>query len=238
MESRSLQIRENIESIQTRIAAAAQRAGRAVSSVALLAVTKNVPIPDIRAAIEAGITLIGENKIQEAKVKFAQIGPAISWHMLGHLQTNKARAAAAIFDMVQSLDSPRAADALDKEAGGLDRQLDVLIEVNVGHEEQKFGIRPTETANLVQHVDSKKNLRLRGLMAMAPYAPDVELARPFFRALSSLYQELRTQAKHPDRWTILSMGMTHDFEVAIEEGATLVRIGTGIFASATGRTAH
>jgi PLP dependent protein len=193
-----------------------------------LAVTKNVPVAEIRAAIDAGVRMIGENKVQEAKTKFAQIGPAVAWHMLGHLQTNKARSAAAIFDLVQSVDSLRAADALAQAALGLDRQLDVLVEVNIGGEEQKFGVPPDAAAALCEVVDHKPNLRLRGLMAMAPYVPDPETVRPFFRHLRRLFEDLGA-ARVRSGWDILSMGMTHDFEVAIAEGSTLVRIGTGIF---------
>ncbi len=201
-----------------------------------MAVTKNVPVQDIRLVLSAGAAAIGENRVQEARQKFAQIGPAVSWHMLGHLQTNKVRTAAAIFDMVESLDSPRAAEALDRAAGGLDRQLDVLIEVNIAAEEQKFGIAPEATRDLVKRVAKAQHLRLRGLMAMAPYAAEPGLVRPFFRRLAALFRELRDEARHPEHWNVLSMGMTNDFEVAIAEGATLVRIGTGLFAAtAAGR---
>lgn len=223
-------IRDNIAGIKKRIAAAAARANRSAGEISLLAVTKYVSLQDIRTAIQAGIKLIGENRVQDGQKKFAQIGPAVSWHMLGHLQTNKARPAAAIFDMVQSVDSTRVADALDRAAGGLDRQLDVLLEVNIGGEEQKFGVAPDAVPELAAYVRRKSNLRLRGMMAMAPYVENAELVRPFFRHMANLFQRLRAELDVP-QWDTLSMGMTNDFEIAVEEGSTLVRIGTGIFST-------
>lgn len=228
MDPRRETIRQNIAAIRKRIASAAARSQRSVSEIELLAVTKNIPIPEMRIAIEAGIKLVGENKVQEAQKKFAQIGPAVGWHMLGHLQTNKARPAAAIFDLVQSVDSPRLADHLDAAAQGLDRQLDVLVEVNIGGEEQKFGVAPAEAPDLVAYARAKRHLRVRGLMAMAPYTDDPERVRPFFRHLAAVFRALGREAPG-ERWDTLSMGMTNDFEIAVEEGATLVRIGTGIF---------
>jgi PLP dependent protein len=236
MDSRGLEIRQNIAAIQERIRVAEKRAHRSPGEVRLLAVTKNASLADIRAAVEAGVRMIGENKVQDAKAKFAQIGPVVSWHMLGHVQSNKSRSAAAIFDMIESVDSPRAADALSRAAEGLDRQLDVLVEVNIGGEEQKFGVSPEAAPGLCDYVDHLPDLRLRGLMAMAPYVPDPETVRPFFRHMRQLFHSL-AEGRDPARWSVLSMGMTHDFEVAVEEGATLLRIGTGIFAapSAGGR---
>jgi len=227
MTNRSQIIQENISSIKKRIAAAAKRSGRSSRDVMLLAVTKNVAVEDIRIAIQAGIKILGENKVQEAKKKFLQIGPAVSWHMIGHLQTNKARVATTIFDMVQSIDSERIADVLDREAARLDRQMNVLVEINIAAEEKKFGIPVEKTAELVDYVAQKQNLRLQGLMAMAPYVPDPELTRPFFRDMAQLFKEFRSRIG--DSWKLLSMGMSNDFEVAVEEGSNLVRIGTGIF---------
>lgn len=229
MNNREQVITKNIQDIQKRISDAASRAGKSKREITLLAVTKNVSVEDIRVAIRAGIRFLGENKVQEAKQKFSQIGPAVTWHMIGHLQTNKARTAAAIFDLVQSIDSEKVAEALSREAMRLDRHLDVLVEVNISEEENKFGISREKTEELVRLVRTKKNLRLRGLMSMAPFVPEPELTRPFFRDLSSLFEKCRPLAG--EHWGILSMGMTHDFEVAIEEGANLVRVGTGIFHS-------
>ncbi|MCK5243191.1 YggS family pyridoxal phosphate-dependent enzyme [bacterium] len=227
MKNRELIIQENIANIKKRIAAAAKRSKRRAQDITLVAVTKNVAIEDIRIAIQAGIKILGENKVQEAKTKFMHIGPAVTWHMLGHMQTNKIRAASAIFDMVQSVDSKKVSDLLDREATRLDREISVLVEVNIGAEETKFGIPIEDTTDLILHVSQKPNLRLRGLMCMAPYVSDPELTRPFFHEMSMLFNRFRAQLG--ESWKILSMGMTNDFEVAIEEGATLVRIGTGLF---------
>lgn len=229
MDQAAEQIRLNIQFIQERIQAAAKRSGRAGKDITLLAVTKNVSVPEIRTALEAGVSVLGENKVQEAKEKFSQIGPAVAWHMLGHLQTNKTRPAAAIFDCVQSIDSQRLADALDREARALDRQMAVLVEVNLGEEEAKFGVPLSEVDSLAHYVAAKPNLRLRGLMGMVPFTPEAEITRPLFRSLAARFQTLKELLPRPEFMTILSMGMTHDFEIAIEEGATLVRIGTGIF---------
>jgi pyridoxal phosphate enzyme (YggS family) len=231
MSNRNDQIRENIAQIKVRIAAAAERSGRPADSVSLLAVTKNVPLTEIRMAADAGIKAIGESKIQDAKVKFFHLGPNLSWHMLGHLQTNKVRQAAVIFDMIQSIDSTRLADALDREAGLIERHLDVLVEVNISGEIQKFGVAPDQALDLVRHLDGKSRLRVKGFMAMAPYVADPEIIRPLFRGLGQLFQRAKNEVKKPEQWTVLSMGMTNDFEVAVEEGATLVRIGTGIFST-------
>lgn len=230
MERRGLEIRQNLEAIVQRIHRAAERAHRSPGEVRLLAVTKNASLEEIRAVVDAGVRMLGENKVQTAKTKFAQIGPAVSWHMLGHVQTNKARPAAALFDMIESVDSPRVGEALSRAARGLDRQLDVLVEVNIGGEEQKFGVDPGSAPALCEYLDTLPNLRLRGLMAMAPYVPDPETVRPFFRHLRQLFLS-RAEGRRDPHWNVLSMGMTHDFEVAVEEGATLLRIGTGIFAA-------
>jgi pyridoxal phosphate enzyme (YggS family) len=231
MNSRNDQIRENIHNIRARIALAAARSGRSAADISLMAVTKNVPTEEIRMALEAGITHIGESKIQEAKQKFLQLGPAIKWSMLGHLQTNKARNAAAIFDLIQSVDSERLANVLERETQALDRQLDVLVEVNIGGEDQKFGVPLSAAMDLLRAVEACPHLRLRGLMAMAPVVPDAEMVRPFFKELAQFYRAARQEVKSPERWSVLSMGMTSDFEVAVEEGATLVRVGTGIFSN-------
>jgi pyridoxal phosphate enzyme (YggS family) len=229
MNDRSQVIQANIAAVKEKINAAAERSGRSGKDITLLGVTKNVPVEDIRIALAAGIKIVGENKVQEAKQKFSQIGPAVRWHMLGHLQSNKIRPAVLIFNLVQSVDSNRAADFLDRESRRLDRRMDVLIEVNIGEEENKFGVSLEETEALVRYAAGKPALRVRGLMAMAPYVPDPEMTRPFFRKLAGIFEGLRNRVIPGSQWNILSLGMTHDFEVAIEEGSNLVRIGTGIF---------
>ena len=222
-------IQKNIAQISARIAAAAERSGRSAGSVSLLAVTDNVPVTEIRMAADAGIKAIGESRIPDAKVKFFHLGPNLSWHMLGHLPTSKARSAAAIFDMIQSVDSTRLADALDREAGLIDRHLDVLVEVNISGEAQKQGVALEQALDLVRYLDGKTRLRVKGFMATTLALADTELVRPLFRGLAKLFQRAQNGVERPEQWTVLSMGMNHDFEVAVEEGATQVRIGTGIF---------
>lgn len=222
-------VKHNLALIKKRVDQAARKSGRQAKDITILAVTKYVSLDHMRAAVSAGVKAVGENKVQDAKKKFYQIGPVVDWHMIGHLQTNKARQAAAVFSMVQSIDSTRIADALDNEAGRLDRHIDVLVEVNISNDENKFGIHPDETKALVNYVAQKENLNIRGLMAMAPYVENTELARPYFRSLHELFLELKSSRNLSAHWDTLSMGMTNDFEVAIEEGATLIRIGTGLF---------
>ena len=229
MESSNVFIKSNLKKIRAKIDSAAKKSGRLPKDITLVAVTKNKSIADIRVAIENGVRIIGENKVQEAKQKFTQLGPTVKWHMLGHLQTNKAKSAAIMFDMVQSVDSDRLVDVLDKTARQLDKKLEVLVEVNIAGEESKFGVKLSDTQALVEYVANKPNLKLRGLMAMAPYVTDSELARPFFREISDVFYNLKNKVLNNNNFNILSLGMTNDFEVAIEEGANLVRIGTGIF---------
>jgi len=223
------QIISNINAIKQKIAAAAQRAGRDPLSIKLMAVTKTVPPERILKAIEAGLTMLGENYIQEAKDKIAAIGDHARWHMIGHLQTNKAKYAVKLFDYVHSVDRLELAQELDKRAGQIKRKLNVLIEVNVSGEESKSGIEKTQALELVRQVAHLPNLAVRGLMTMAPYSDNPENSRPYFKAL----RDLRTNIDHAGIAGIsmeeLSMGMTDDFEVAIEEGATIIRVGRALF---------
>jgi pyridoxal phosphate enzyme (YggS family) len=222
------QISSNIDAIKHRITEAARRAGRDPLTIKLMAVTKTVEPERISKAIDAGLTMLGENYVQEAKDKIAIIGDAAQWHMIGHLQTNKAKYAVKLFNFVHSVDRLELAQELDKRAGQINRKLNVLIEVNSG-EESKSGIEKTQALELVRQVAVLPNLAIRGLMTMAPYSDDPENSRPYFKAL----RELRDDINHADiaavRMEELSMGMTDDFEVAIEEGATIIRVGRAIF---------
>ena len=229
MKDQSEIIKENLQIIRNRVEIAAKRSNRVAKAITILAVTKYVTLDFMRAAIEAGVKCVGENKVQDAKKKFFQIGPIVDWHMIGHLQTNKARQAAAIFSMIQTIDSKKIADAIDKEAQRLDRCIDVLVEVNISQDENKFGISPESTRQLVDYVAQKEYLKIRGLMAMAPYVEQVELARPYFRSLNNLFFDIQAKQGYGKQWDTLSMGMTNDFEIAIEEGSTLIRVGTGLF---------
>jgi pyridoxal phosphate enzyme (YggS family) len=222
------QISSNINAIKQKIAAAAQRAGRDPLSIKLMAVTKTVEPERIGTAIEAGLTMLGENYVQEAKDKITIIGDRAQWHMIGHLQTNKAKYAVKLFDYVHSVDRLELAQELDKRAGQINRKLNVLIEVNSG-EESKSGIEKTQALELVRQVAHLPNLTLRGLMTMAPYSDNPENSRPYFKALRDLRDDIVRAGIAGISMEELSMGMTDDFEVAIEEGATIIRIGRAIF---------
>jgi pyridoxal phosphate enzyme, YggS family len=223
------QISSNINAIKQRIAAAAKRAGRDPLSIKLMAVTKTVPPERILKALEAGLTMLGENYVQEAKDKIAAIGDHAQWHMIGHLQTNKAKYAVKLFDCVHSVDRLELAQELDKRAGQINRKLNVLIEVNVSGEESKSGIEKTQVLELVRQVAPSPNLAVRGLMTMAPYSDNPENSRPYFKALRNLRDVINRADIASISMEELSMGMTDDFEVAIEEGATIIRVGRAIF---------
>ena len=221
---------ENIQHIQRRLLEACTRCGRDPAGVRLVAVSKTVEPERIREALAAGITLLGENYIQEAREKIPLLdNPQISWHYIGHLQSNKAKYAAALFDMLHSLGSLQLALALDREAAKLGKTLPVLVQVNVSGEETKHGCTPREAADLIAAAAGLEHLSVQGLMTMPPPADDPELSRPFFRALRMLRDELRQQRFGPGALPELSMGMSADFEIAIEEGATLIRVGTLLF---------
>jgi len=222
------QISSNIDVIKQRIAEAVKRAGRDPLAVKLMAVTKTVETERIGTAIEAGLTLLGENYVQEAKDKIAIIGNAAQWHMIGHLQTNKAKYAVNLFDCVHSVDRLELAQELDKRAGQISRKLNILIEVNSG-EESKSGIEKERALELVRQVALLPNLVVRGLMTMAPYSDNPENSRPYFSALRELRDDINRAGIASISMEELSMGMTDDFEVAIEEGATIIRIGRAIF---------
>ena len=194
--------------------------------IILVAVTKNHGVDLMRAAIDAGATDIGENRVQEAAEKFQTLDRKVTRHLIGHLQTNKAKAAVKLFDLIQSVDSQHLAAALDKAAASIGKVQDVLIQVNAAREPQKSGVMLEDLDGLIKFVDAAKNLRLRGLMMIAPNLADVNECRPFFKTMRELFDELKTNREAFD---FLSMGMTHDYKIAVEEGANVVRVGTAIF---------
>ena len=194
--------------------------------IILVAVTKNHGVEVMREAIDAGATDIGENRVQEAAEKFQSLDRAVTRHLIGHLQTNKAKAAVKLFDLIQSVDSEHLAAAIDKAATAIGKVQDVLIQVNAAREPQKSGVLLEDLDALIKFVDAAKNLRLRGLMMIAPNFPDAEECRPLFRQMRKLFNELKTSRQNFD---FLSMGMTHDYKIAVEEGANVVRVGTAIF---------
>ncbi len=211
------------------MAEAARRVGRDPDEIALVAVTKTVPIPRIREVIEAGVMLLGENRVQEASDKMALLSSLpVTWHLIGHLQTNKSRSVAELFELIHSLDSVKLAAALDRHGAALAKQIRVLVEVNLGGELSKTGIPEQDLLPLLQDCRQFTHLSIEGLMAIPPYRKNPQDVRPFFRRLRLLRDEAaKACPDYPLRH--LSMGMSHDYEIAIEEGATLVRIGTAIF---------
>jgi pyridoxal phosphate enzyme (YggS family) len=219
-------IRDRLLRVQDRIHAAAVRVGRDASSVTLVAVSKAMPVDAIRQAVEAGATILGENRVQEARDKIAALPGIARWHLVGHLQTNKAKFAVQLFDLIHSLDSLKLGQALDRHGQELAKPVRCLIEVNLGGEESKSGMTEDGVRPLLEAVGNLRHLRIEGLMALPPFLPDPEQMRPHFRRLRILRDKLRDEGLAVAE---LSMGMTHDFEAAIEEGATLVRIGTAIF---------
>lgn len=223
-------IAANLAAIQERIRAACERVGGDPETVHLVAVSKTVTADRIRKAVTAGATILGENYIQEARRKMEQLeGLSIRWHFIGHLQSNKAKLAVESFDCVHTLDRESLAQALNREALKRGKRLPVLIQVNVGEEQSKSGVPPEQVAAFCRSVVTLEGLEVRGLMALPPYRDDPEQVRPYFRQVAQLLERLRQSAPHPEELTELSMGMSHDFEAAIEEGATLVRVGTALF---------
>jgi len=220
-------LHERLTAVRTRIAAAAARAGRYAGAVRIVAVTKGHPLTSALEAAAAGLLDLGENRVQEALGKMdAWPQTAVRWHLVGHLQRNKVKHAVGRFALIHSLDSVRLADALEAEAAGRGRVQDVLVEVNVAGEAQKSGCAPAEVPRLAEHVAGLPHVSVRGLMTMAPLTDDVAAQRRVFAALFALREELLGQGF---RLPELSMGMTNDFEAAVEEGATMVRLGTALF---------
>jgi len=222
-------IAQRLEEVRAAIAAAAHRSRRDPGSVRLVAVSKTVDLEHIRAALDAGQDLFGENYLQEARDKIAVLGSQVSWHLVGSLQSNKARGAVELFDLIHAVDRLKLAQALDAAAARLGKVQDVLIQINQAGEATKSGVEPAAAPALIQEVARLPHLRVLGLMTMPPWFPDPEAARPYFKALRILRDHLRGLTGLP--LTELSMGMSGDFAVAVEEGATLVRVGTAIFGS-------
>jgi len=221
-------IARNLEAVRQRIASAARRAGRDPEAVTLVGVSKTVPVERVREAIDAGLLDLGENRVQEAREKAPSLPAEVRWHLVGHLQSNKAAHAARLFKVVHSVDSVEILGKLDQAASKEGRRIDALVQVDLAGEATKFGIEEGRIDEVLDAAASCGSVAVRGLMNLPPDAPDPEKVRPYFRRLRRLLEEAR--ARHPglalDR---LSMGMTEDFEVAVEEGSTLVRVGRALF---------
>jgi pyridoxal phosphate enzyme (YggS family) len=222
-------IAENVARVRERMEAAAKRAGRDLGKIRLVAVSKTVGLERILQAIEAGVDSLGENYVQEAQEKVGALEKRVSWHFIGHLQSNKARVAARLFDWVHSVDSLKLAEELSRAGKQQSKILPVLLQVNLGKEESKFGAREEEVYRLLERMGSLPGVSIRGLMAMPPFFENPEESRPYFRALRMMAENVTKRQIPSVFMEELSMGMSNDFEVAIEEGATLVRVGTAVF---------
>lgn len=222
-----MDLAERLDSIQKRIQAACARAGRDPGSVTLLAVSKGMPPELIRAAADQGLVLFGENKVQEAKIKISLCPGRLRWHMIGHLQSNKCRDAVHFFQMIESVDSLSLATEIDKCAHKMAKTMPLLLEVNVAGESSKFGYKPEQLLSELNDINALKHIEIHGLMTIAPWSPEPEKVRPIFRKLRELKEKCEAILGAP--LPHLSMGMSGDFEVAVEEGSTIVRIGTSLF---------
>lgn len=228
-----MSIAENIAIVREEVAKTARRAGRDPSEIQLMAVSKTFPAEAVREAYTAGLRLFGENRVQEfaAKAEALRDLRDAKWHMIGHLQTNKSMKAAELFDEVDSVDSLRLAEKLNAATGQIGERLPVLIEINIGGEEAKSGVAPgsAELERMLQAAPKLEHLEISGLMTVPPFNEDPEASRPFFRKLRELRNNIASKHLPAVRMSTLSMGMSHDFQIAIEEGSTCVRVGTGIF---------
>jgi pyridoxal phosphate enzyme (YggS family) len=225
-------IADNVDRIRGRIVEACRRSGRTPSEVTLIAVGKTFPAGDLAQAARAGVTDIGENYVQELVGKRGELtDPRLRWHFIGHLQSNKVKYIAEWITMIHAVDSLSLAREIDRQAARADRIIDLLVEVNTTGEKSKFGVRPDEAAGLIRTMADLGHIRVGGLMTIGPFLPDPEGSRPMFRELRQVREELSKLGQPNATMQHLSMGMTGDFEVAIEEGATCVRIGTAIFGS-------
>jgi pyridoxal phosphate enzyme (YggS family) len=222
-------IKNNLRIINEKIKKAALKSNRNPEEIKLVAVTKTVSLERIKEAINAGVKIIGENKVHEAKEKYHILTADIKWHLVGHLQTNKAKYAVEIFDLIHSVDSIKLAKEIDRRSLQFGKITNVLVEVNVSAEETKYGIKPEEVEPFLKEISKFPRIWVRGLMTIAPMVKDKEETRPYFRKLRELSKEIKSKNMKNVKMDYLSMGMTEDFEIAIEEGANMVRVGRGIF---------
>jgi len=222
-------IKNNLKIINEKMKKAALKVNRKPEEIKLVAVTKTATTEQIKEAINAGVKIIGENRVQDAKEKYQILTADIEWHLIGHLQTNKTKYAVEIFNCIHSVDSIKLAQEIDKRSKQFEKKIDVLVEVNVSGEETKYGIKPEEVEPFLKEISEFPEIRVRGLMTIAPIVEDKEEVRPYFRKLRELSEEIKSKNIGNVKMDYLSMGMTEDFEIAIEEGANMVRIGRGIF---------
>ena len=222
-------VAEQLQNVRAEIRKACEKSGRNPEEVTLIAVSKTKPISMIQEAMNAGQTIFGENKVQELCTKYEELPKNLEWHLIGHLQRNKVKYIADKAALIHSVDSLKLAEEISKEALKKNVEVNILIEVNVAEEESKFGVSVEETPVLVEEIAKLPGIHIQGLMTIAPYTTDPEENRPVFRTLKKLAVDIKKKNIDNVNVSILSMGMTNDYEVAIEEGATMVRVGTGIF---------
>jgi pyridoxal phosphate enzyme (YggS family) len=219
-------IKSNLEQIRERLTRAASKRGVSPGEITLVAVTKTVPVDVIGVAHALGINDFGENRVQEALTKIEFLPPDIRWHFIGHLQTNKVRIVLPVFDLIHSLDSIKLAGVIEKEGKKNNKKVNVLLQVNIGAEESKYGFKQEEVSDALGELADYRNLKVLGLMAVAPFLPDPEEVRPYFRQLYRIFKNVKIPGIE---MKYLSMGMSNDFEVAVEEGANVVRLGSALF---------
>ena len=205
------------------------RVGRDPNDITLLAVSKRIDSARIEAALATGVRALGESRVQEALLKAPHISGNVQWHLLGHLQTNKVKKAVEFFDMIQSLDGMKLVEAINRHAGACGTIQDCLVEVNIAGEKSKHGIAPENVEEFIAHAPEWPHIQIKGIMTIVPYEDDPELTRPYFRRMRKLFESLKRSRIPRTDMTVLSMGMSHDFPIAVEEGSTMVRIGTAIF---------
>lgn len=222
-------LKENLDKVEKRILKACERSGRKREEITLIAVSKTKPLEDIEEIKKCGVIEFGENKVQEMMDKYERISSPVHWHMIGHLQRNKVKYLMNKVTLIHSVDSFRLAEQIDKESQKASIVTDILIEVNIAREDSKFGLFKEDIMSFIEEISQLKNIHVRGLMTSAPFVEDPEDNRKYFRELFQLFVDIREKNIDNIDMDILSMGMTNDFEVAIEEGATMVRIGTAIF---------
>ena len=225
------QIRERLVRVREQIARAAERAGRNAEDITLIAVSKTFDSATVQQAVDAGARDLGENRVQEAITKVAMVKGNVRWHLIGHLQSNKARQAVEAFEVIHTIDSSQLAERLDRVAGETGRRPEVLVQVDLAHEATKSGADESELPAIIKALDAAHHLEFRGLMTLPPFFDSPEQTRPYFRRLREILEGLNRGRGPEQKLTELSMGMSHDFEAAIEEGATMVRVGTAIFGS-------
>ncbi|GFI61494.1 pyridoxal phosphate homeostasis protein [Clostridiales bacterium] len=222
-------ISQNIEYIRKNIDEAARRVGRDPKEILLLAVSKTVDVPRIKAAVDSGLNELGENRVQEIMEKYEQMGQEVKWHLIGHLQTNKVKYIVDKVEMIHSVESMKLAEEIDKRAKAYGIVCQILVEVNVAREKSKFGILPENVYEFITELSKLENIRVRGLMTVAPFVENGGENRVYFRHMKQLLVDINAKKIDNINMDVLSMGMTGDYITAIEEGATIVRVGTGIF---------